>query len=268
MKSVVIGSLVLSSLIVFLYVYYRYRTRIHIYTITNVLEKEELKKLEASIVKNGGTLNVIYTQDKMGRLPVGFGPKIMRVYEAIRDRPNSDIVCFVDGFDVLFGASVFELRNKYLGMHLGHKVLFSAEMYGSCWPTSHQYQQYCSQYDKKGKAPLPGQYGFLNSGMYIGTVKGIKGIIEQRWMGINQMIDDQGFFGESYLFTDKIVLDKKCECFQNLIGSQKKDLEWHEDKKRWYNKNTKTYPVVFQGDGDQETRDFLFDVIGPKVFSA
>lgn len=268
MKYFVIGSLIISSLIVFAFVYYRYRTRIHIYTITNVLEKEELKKLEASIKKQGGTLNVIFTKDKMGRLPVGFGPKVMRVYEAIRDRPNSDIICFVDGFDVLFGAPVAELRSKYLSMHLGNKVLFSAEMYGSCWPTEFQYKQYCEQYDKKGKAPLPGRYGYLNSGMYIGTVKGIKSIIEQRWMAINQMIDDQGFFGESYLFTDKIVLDKQCQVFQNLIGNQRRDLEWDESKKRWYNKNTKTYPVVFQGDGDQSSRDFLFNVIGPKVFSA
>lgn len=268
MKSVFIASIVLSALIVFAFVYYRYRTRIHIYTITNVLEKDELKKLEASIVKNGGTLNIIYTKDKMGRLPLGFGPKVMRMYEAIRDRSGSDIVCFVDGFDVLFGAPVAELRSKYLSMRLGDKVLFSAEMYGSCWPTDHQYKNYCGQYDRKGKAPQPGEYGYLNSGMYIGTVRGVKGIIEQRWMAINQKIDDQGFFGESYLFTDRIVLDKQCQVFQNLIGNQRKDLEWDENKKRWYNKNTKTYPVVFQGDGDQSSRDFLFYVIGPKVFSS
>lgn len=267
MKSIFVGSLVLSALIVFGFVYYRYKTQIHIYTITNILEKDELKKLEESVVKNGGTLNVIYTQDKIGRLPVGFGPKVMRVYEAIRDRSDSDIICFVDGFDVLFGASVSELRSKYLSMHLGDKVLFSAEIHGSCWPTEYQYKHYCGQYDRKNKAPKPGEYGYLNSGMYIGTVKGIKGIIEQRWMGINQKIDDQGFFGETYLFTDKIVLDKKCQLFQNLIGNQKNDLEWDEKKKRWYNKNTNSYPVVFQGDGDQGSRDFLFNVIGPKVFS-
>lgn len=267
MKSIFVFSFLLTALIVFFIVYYKYKTRIHIYTITNVLDKEELYKLEASIVKNGGTLNVIYTQDKMGRLPLGFGPKVMRVYEAIRDRSNSDIICFVDGFDVLFGASVDELRSKYLSMRLGDKVLFSAEMHGSCWPNDYQYKHYCAQYDRKGKAPQVGKYGYLNSGMYIGTVKGIKGIIEQRWMGINQLIDDQGFFGESYLFTDKIVLDKQCNVFQNLIGNQKKDLEWDESKSRWYNKNTNTYPVVFQGDGDMESRNFLFNVIGPKVFS-
>jgi hypothetical protein len=168
----------------------------------------------------------------------------------------------VDAFDILFGAPISELRKKYLDMNLGDVVLFSAEKDGSCWPTSHQYVDYCKAYKGKFKVK-DGNYGYLNSGMFIGTVKGIKRIVEERWQNVNQKIDDQGFYGETYLnIPGRIKLDHNCELFQNLIGAQFDDLEWDEKKKRWYNKHTKSYPIVFQGNGS--ARDKLFTDIGGK----
>jgi hypothetical protein len=198
----------------------------------------------------------------MGRLPTGYGPKVMRLYETIRDRPDWEIICFVDAFDILFGAPIAELRRKYLDMNLGDMVLFSAEKDGSCWPASHQYVNYCKGY--KGSFEVKnGDYGYLNSGMFIGTVRGIKRIIEERWQTINQTIDDQGFYGQSYLYLPgRIALDKNCDLFQNLVGKQFEDMEWDDVQKRWRNKHTGSYPVVFQGNGD--ARDALFKIIGPK----
>lgn len=258
--------LILICIIIQCYLDYYLRTQIHIYTITNTMEKWEIKELKKSVRQQGGRLNVIFTHDKMGRLPTGYGPKVMRLYEAIRDRCDTDIICFVDAFDILFGAPIAELRKKYLDMNLGDVVLFSAEKEGSCWPTSHQYVDYCKAY--KGMFEVKnGDYGHLNSGMFIGTVKGIKRIIEERWQLVNQQIDDQGFYGETYLhLPGRIELDKKCILFQNLVGNQFKDLEWDEKKKRWFNKHTGSYPVVFQGNGD--ARDDLFKVVGTKFMKA
>jgi hypothetical protein len=239
--------------------------KIHIYTITNTTDKWEINALEASIKKYNNTLNIIHTKDEIGRLPIGYGSKIMRLFEAIQDRNDKDIICFVDAFDILFIAPISELLSKYQAMNLGDKVLFSAEKSSSCWPTSHQYKDYCKTYEIKNLKPKPGDYGYLNSGMLIGTVKGIKSIILDRWTSVNQQIDDQGFYGQSYLYTDQIVLDTKCELFQNLVGDQFDDLVWDENKKRWYNKYTKSYPVIAQGNGD--SRDKLFEVIMPKVLN-
>jgi hypothetical protein len=242
---------------------YKDMNKIHIYTITNTLDKWEINALRESVKRNGGDLNIIFTNDKIGRLPIGFGPKVIRLYEEIKNRRNSDMICFVDAFDVLFLSRIEELKQKYLAMNLGDKVLFSAEKSSSCWPVTDEYKNYCESYEKMGKKPKEGDYGYLNSGMFIGTVKGIKGIIEERWNEVRQEIDDQGFYGMSYLYTDRIVLDVKCEIFQNLIGEQFDDLVWKEDVKRWYNKHTNTYPVVAQGNGD--SRDKLFKVIMPKL---
>lgn len=253
-------TVILLGVILALLAWYVERTKIHVYTITNTLDKWEIDELRNSIEQHGGTLNVIFTTDKIGRPPVGYGPKIMRLYEAIVDRPDGDIVCFVDAFDVLFGAPISELRRKYLSMNLGNKVLFSAEYSTSCWPTAPPYEKLCSRYNVKD-----GEYGYLNSGMLIGTCKGIKDIIESRWQSINQGIDDQGWYAETYLTTKKIVLDVRCELFQNLVGDQKDHLEWDPERRRWKNKLTGSYPVVFQGNGDGGTRAFLFETIGPTV---
>lgn len=239
--------------------------KIHFYTLTNTYDKWEIDALKASIQRFGGTLNVIFTKDEIGRLPIGYGSKIMRLYEEIRDKNDKEIICFVDAFDILIIAPISELLSKYLAMDLGDKVLFSAEKSSSCWPTTHQYKDYCKMYELKNIKPKNGDYGYLNSGMFMGTVKGIKSIIEERWLSINQQIDDQGFYGQSYLMGNKIVLDTKCELFQNLVGDQFDDLEWDQNKKRWFNKHTKSYPVIAQGNGN--SRDKLFDVIMPKVMN-
>lgn len=246
---------------------YSTQRKYHIYTITNTMEKWELQRLEKSVkVFNGGKLNIIYTQDKIGRLPVGYGPKVMRLYEQIRDLPPNDVVVFVDAFDVLLIAPFKELIQKYESMKLGDTLIFSAEKSGSCWPTSHQYEKYCEGYKKQNKEPVNGEYGYLNSGMFMGTVRGIKSVIESRWRSINQTIDDQGFYGQTYLYSmGQIVLDHKCELFQNLMGDHFKDLLWDTSKKRWYNKFTKSYPCIAQGEGDAKSRATLFEIVGPAV---
>jgi hypothetical protein len=70
-------------------------------------------------------------------------------------------------------------------------------------------------------------------------------------------------WGQTYLsIPGWIVLDKKCSLFQNLIGDKFADIEWNDSKKRWFNKHTNSYPIVFQGNGS--SWDLLFKEVGPK----
>jgi hypothetical protein len=245
------------------FIYIQERQHLHIYTITNNLNRWELDKLKESVKLHGGKLNVIYTTDKIGRMPIGWGPKIMRLYEAVRDRPPTDIICLVDGFDVLLGAPISEMLAKYKSMHLGDKLLFAAE--AGCWPVDPPYESYCSLYKQKGKIQKHKDDNvYLNAGLFMGTVKGFKTVIEERWREIHQHIDDQAFYGVVYLFTDHIRLDHNNEIFQNLI-EEKKFMIWDEKAKRWYNTRTKTYPIVLHGNGPQSSRDFLFKTMMPKI---
>jgi hypothetical protein len=43
------------------------------------------------------------------------------------------------------------------------------------------------------------------------------------------------------------------------------DLEFKNDK--WYNNITNTYPIIFHGNGPQNSKDFLFNKIYPTIIN-
>jgi hypothetical protein len=92
-------------------------------------------------------------------------------------------------------------------------------------------------------------------------------LVQDHRASLSEPVDDQAWFGAHYLSNKyPIVLDHSCQIFQNLIGrSVDVDFEWDDTLHRWRNTTTRTTPSVLHGNGPAESRELLFDVMGPRA---
>lgn len=163
----------------------------------------------------------------------------------------------IDGYDVIINNNQENIVNKYYELTKGKKVLFGAKK--DCWPNASLLSSY---------PEISSIYKYLNSGTYISTVKILKKLFKILMKKINKIyykildykIDDQECFTEIFLFNnqDLIMLDYNAEIFNCLYDSIH-DIEFKDNK--IYNKTTKTYPMVFHGNGPVITKDFLLNDI-------
>ena len=80
-----------------------------------------LNALKKSSKKNGFDL-VILGENKKWE---GFMQRIFDIIEFLKSKPSNEIICFIDGFDVLTLGSKDEFINKYKSFNTD-KVIFSA----------------------------------------------------------------------------------------------------------------------------------------------
>lgn len=236
------------------------KTTLHVVTVITDIKNINYKRLLNSAKLNGIDITSLISKTPIGHID-GFGMKIKLVKEFIYDKNDNDIILFVDGYDVLFTGTKDEIIKKYkiLEMQNGKCIVFSSE--NVCWPDSTLSDKYPKFEDT--------QYKYLNSGTYIGSVKTFKDILSKSLYNITdtdlKKMDDQLFFTNLYLANSSkkiIVLDHYNTIF-NCISGREGDLEYHSLEKKWYNKNTQTYPLIFHGNGD--SIKFLVDKIYPTI---
>lgn len=172
----------------------------------------------------------------------GFKDKLVAMQEFLTTLPPTDVVCFVDGYDVTcvgLGDNT-EVLEKFKAF--GVDVLFSAET--SCYPWSHVQQLY----------PSTGSiYRYLNSGGYMGYVAALQKVLS---CDMSASPCDQGYMTYYYLnhvhdknATFKMELDRECVIFQSAYA-----IPWSHflmKEGRLYNKVTRTYPCFFHYNGQQ-----------------
>ena len=175
----------------------------------------------------------------------GFFDKIKYTLNAIKELPDSDIVCFIDGFDVLaVSGSSDEILQKFLSYDCD--ILFGAEL--NCWPG-----------DYNGKYPamnIKGRYRYLNSGGFIGYKKAVMELYT--WKALDEIVEicktcggDQGYCIEYFLAnysTKKLKLDSRVEIFQNMFS-----VSWDEiymSEGRVYNSVMASKPCFLHFNGD------------------
>ena len=169
----------------------------------------------------------------------GFKDKLVAMREFLATLPPTDVVCFVDGYDVTcFGLG--EVLEKFKAF--GVDVLFSAET--SCYPWSHVQQLY----------PSTGSiYRYLNSGGYMGYVAALQKVLS---CDMSACPCDQGYMTYYYLnhvhdkaATFKMELDRECVIFQSAYA-----IPWSHflvKEGRLYNKVTNTQPCFLHYNGQQ-----------------
>lgn len=232
--------------------------RLHVVTvITDPLNENFLRLVNSALVR-GIHVTPLVSRQKIGH-GKGFGMKIKMLSDYIRGKKDTDIVMFVDGYDVLVTGAEKEIIEAYISFRrrYGDKAVFSAEYY--CWPDGYKAQKYPEVKDSP--------YKYLNSGTYISSVGTLKRILKKTNIDIHsedfEKFDDQRFYTDLYLQNQNlIVLDNYNKIFNCLAGATK-DLEFR--KGRWYNIQTKSYPLVYHGNGGPEIKAFLFDKIYPTI---
>ena len=121
----------------------------------------------------------------LGKRYVDTFSKFEALREWVKDRKDSDVICFVDGYDVVqkrTDLDAFIERFKQFKADL----VFGAETY--CWPSpwmAHLFPKVSSKYK------------FPNCGTYVGYVWAIRKMLE--WDEYRQTFDDQGLVHDFYL---------------------------------------------------------------------
>jgi hypothetical protein len=188
---------------------------LYIYTMMHVITacstSPQIKFLETSAFISNLEINVL-------DIPVwsGYIDKIRTVYEFVKTLPDSDIVCFVDAFDVLAFADKDEIKAKFLSF--GCNIVLSAEL--SAYPEKYV-KEYIPFINDAPVKPAT-HYNYVNSGGYIGYVRALRELFSWRLPNEIEHIcldgGDQNYFTEYYLananIQTKVQLDVSQTIFQ------------------------------------------------------
>jgi len=139
--------------------------------------------------------------------------------------PLDDIVCFIDGYDVLVNSDKASMVRKFKEYECD--LLLGAEL--NCYPAKHK-----SAMDSAttNEAVF---YRYINSGGYIGYNRAIRDLLFWKSEGEMAAIcadgGDQEYVAEYYLANrheKNIRLDSSCEIFQNMHLVDWKCIQWHD----------------------------------------
>lgn len=151
----------------------------------------------------GYTLNVLGFNEKWS----GYVFKLEKMIEFLRNVDPQDIVCFVDGYDVICTRNLNELVPIFLDIQekTGCKIVISEDT--GCIPKfiSSVYFGTCSN-------------TFINSGAYIGMAGDILGILLEIRDLYPKETDDQRMMTQyCTLFPAKFYIDTHCYIFQSHV---------------------------------------------------
>jgi len=138
----------------------------------------------------------------------GGAHKIKLLRQSLESLPENDIVVFSDGYDS-FIVNKKGVKEDIIGRYLsfGSDIVFSGEK--TCWPDPSLAGQY----------ETVGDYPYLNSGGFVGSVGGIKNLIDS--MGeYSESDDDQLLYTQAYLSKKHdITIDVEGYIFQTSCES-------------------------------------------------
>lgn len=187
-------------------------------------DKSKIEALVNSALANRYKIEVRGTEETWR----GFGSKLLAMRDFCAELPSSELVVFLDAYDVLaVGPDAERLyEENYHG-----KIVFSAEK--NCWPDAQRASEY-------PQCDSPWRY--LNSGSYMGTAGDIYNLLNG--IKIDAYADDQRLMTTAF-FDGKVVLDTKCIIFQTIGFTN--EVKFMAGKV--YNTVTKTYPQFIHGNG-------------------
>ena len=238
----------------------KYQTKcphVHIATIVTDTSEKRFRTLVDVATRHGTRINAITEVGTFGH-GKGWGQRVRAMRRYLASLPPSDIAMFVDGYDVLINAPECEILSRFNALAAGRPVVvFNAE--SNCWP----FPDLAAEYP-----PCDSPYKYLNGGGCIGRVDVFSKLLDTHMRFDDadfDRIDDQGEFTKIFLGTPgAIVLDSGNTIFNCMFGRES-DLEFHRGR-GWFNKVTKTYPVVFHANGSVPQK-FLFDKIAPTMLA-
>ena len=168
----------------------------------------------------------------------GGGHKINLVKEYIKDKEDSDIIVFLDGYDTFLSFSLTEIIARYIAWNID--ILFSSERI--CWPDE-RIGTLLKELNTNQSTP----YQYLNSGCYIGRVGRLKELFAEE---LKNSDDDQLYVQKQYLKNPKgIELDVEGYI---LMTHEKKIVV---QKGALYNPITRCYGCAYHGNGGVKEKE-------------
>src|SRR6478752_3200455 len=166
-----------------------------------------------------------YTVLGMGEPWRGFGTKIILTRDYLRTLTGYTHFIFVDAYDTVFLKPITDCEGG---------IIFSTEK--NCWPDIDKAKEY---------PKTEGPFRYLNSGCYIAPIDVFLQLIDQ--FPVDYVDDDQRYFTNIYLMTDKIKLDTDCNIFQSYAFTDHNDLAIEPGKV--INKHSQSEPAVIHFNG-------------------
>ena len=195
-------------------------------------QKVEITNLGKGVKWEGGTME--------GQ---GGGHKINLVKEYIKDKKDSDVLLFLDGYDTFLSDSTDEIISRYI--EFSHSIVFSSERF--CWP-----DELIGSELKALNGDQNTPYQYLNSGMYVGRIGELKKLLSAP---IENYEDDQ-------LYVQKQLLKGKCDIVCDVEGYMFNTHEPQISKKngQLFNPITRCYTCAYHGNGGEDAKVILNNI--------
>ena len=196
---------------------------------------------------------------------VGYGKKLLYLYQFLIDKPKTDLLLCVDAYDVLFCGSAQEIVDAFDSysdkkinvMFSGENVLFENQRFNRIYETL---------------VPQPSQdigpYSHACSGAFIGTVDSLLTILSR--MPFTDQTDDQHYWilsmGTSINNRQKDFCESDssigmqvdtCARIAANIGCSGKDYYYDSKLHRFINSRTKTAPPILHFEGGPEVKSLV-----------
>ena len=195
-------------------------------------QKVEITNLGKGVKWEGGTME--------GQ---GGGHKINLVKEYIKDKKDSDVLLFLDGYDTFLSDSTDEIISRYI--EFSHSIVFSSERF--CWP-----DELIGSDLKALNTDQNTPYQYLNSGMYVGRIGELKKLFSAP---IENYEDDQ-------LYVQKQLLKGECDIVCDVEGYMFNTHEPQISKKngQLFNPITRCYTCAYHGNGGEDAKVILNNI--------
>lgn len=190
--------------------------------------------------------------------------KLKEAYDYVEFIPDTDVVLFLDAFDVIMLGNGDEILKRFLEFNM--PCVFGSERH---------YHPKDSVLDLIGQYPsAPTSLQYLNSGTYIGYAGFIRSMIKDVFKKhyqmplnrfYNRLNDDQFHFHRYFArHMDKVVRDVHAKIFFPLTNIGYHEIQYDTKDKTLYFEETKTYPLVIHGNGKGlPMMNYLFDQFFP-----
>lgn len=180
----------------------------------------------------------------------GNGQKLVFLKSYLSKIPDSDVVLFVDGFDVLILQDKKTIMDKFLA--IGAPFVISVEL--DCGP----FPNLASRYP-----PSPTAFRFINAGLYMGYAWFMKTLLEEL-SPIQANKSDQGQLTVYYLdHQSDFYLDYYCELFLNLLCLRSSDILINPSRGTVDCLITGSTPCMVHGNGRKK---YLYEKIYKALF--
>ena len=223
---------------------YDYFLDFNTYACTVATDESKAEKLlKSAKIQNSTFINLgDKTTWKGGVMEAGKGggQKINLVREFIKDKKDSDVLVFFDGYDTFLSDSIEEITYRF--MEFSERAIFSSERF--CWPDESLADSMIALNSNKSTP-----YQYLNSGTYVARIGELKKIFAKH---IPNNGDDQLYVQKEFLSEKhSIALDVEgyiFTCYEPQMQVRKGKL---------YNPITRCYTCAYHGNGGDKQKELM-----------